>query len=409
MEESLSVKRDLPRLTVTAKAARSASGGHPWIYGTEVVSDEGGWSGGDVVDVFSEKGKYLGSGFVNGASKIRVRLISCNANDRFDDDFFRRRVSHALDYRRTVMGGAFDCCRLVFGEADRFPGMTVDRFGDVLSVQTLCLGVDMRKDLILGLILDDLRSSGDVINTVYLRNDSPVRALEGLAAETGFYKADGLCETDGRTVVIENGLRFAVDYAAGQKTGFFLDQKFNRAAVGGLCRGKKVLDCFTHTGGFALNCVKGGAERVTAVDVSESACGVARENAAMNGMDDRVDVVCADVFDYLETVRRGEYDLIILDPPAFTKSRDTVKSAARGYGEINERAMRLLGRGGYLATCSCSHFMTAPLFRQMLHGAAERAGVGLRQVEERRQSPDHPILWNVPETEYLKFFIFQIV
>lgn len=403
------MKRDLPRFTVSAKAARSASGGHPWIYGTEVLGVSGEYENGDVVDVFSEKEKYVGSGFVNDASKIRVRLISDNANDRFDEDFFRRRVAHALDYRRTVMGDAFDCCRLIFGEADRFPGMTVDRFGDVLSVQTLSLGVDARRDMLLRLILENLRSTGDEINAVYFRNDSPVRALEGLPAGTGFYLADGLRETDGRTVITENGIKFAVDYAAGQKTGYFLDQKFNREAVGRLCRGKRVLDCFTHTGGFALNCVKGGAAGVTAVDVSETACAAARENAAMNGMSDKVSVVCADVFDFLDTVKKGDFDLIILDPPAFTKSRDTVRNAAKGYGGINERAMRLLGRGGYLATCSCSHFMTAPLFRQMLHGAADRAGVGLRQIEERRQSPDHPILWNVPETEYLKFFIFQIV
>ncbi|MBP5255947.1 MAG: class I SAM-dependent rRNA methyltransferase, partial [Clostridia bacterium] len=248
---------------VSAKAARSASGGHPWIYGTEVLGVSGEYENGDVVDVFSEKEKYVGSGFVNDASKIRVRLISDNANDRFDEDFFRRRVAHALDYRRTVMGDAFDCCRLIFGEADRFPGMTVDRFGDVLSVQTLSLGVDARRDMLLRLILENLRSTGDEINAVYFRNDSPVRALEGLPAGTGFYLADGLSETDGRTVITENGIKFAVDYAAGQKTGYFLDQKFNREAVGRLCRGKRVLDCFTHTGGVALNCGKGGAAGVT--------------------------------------------------------------------------------------------------------------------------------------------------
>ncbi len=403
------MKRELARFTVTEKAEKSVTGGHPWIYGAEVISLEGDYTGGDIIDAFGEKGKYLGSGFVNDASKIRIRLISDNANDRFDADFFRRRVAHAIDYRRTVMGDAFDCCRLIFGEADRFPGMTVDRFGDVLAVQTLCLGIDVRRDMLITFILENLRETGDEIGAVYIRNDSPLRELEGMDTETGFYSAGGLAETDGQTVITENGIRFLVDYAAGQKTGFFLDQKFNRLAVGRLARGKKVLDCFTHTGGFALNCVKCGAERVTAVDISKEACDAARENAKLNGMEDRVDVVCADVFDYLETVKKHEYDLIILDPPAFTKSRETVRNAVRGYGEINERAMRLLGRGGYLATCSCSRFMTAPLFRQMLHDSAKRAGIGLRQIEERRQSPDHPVLWNVPETEYLKFFIFQTV
>ncbi len=397
--------REFAAAKITEKAEKTARSGHPWIYADEIISVDNGYKNGDIVDVYSKKGKYIGSGFINDNSKIRIRLISRNANDKFDRDFWVRRVKYALDYRKTVMAGDdFKCCRLIFGEADTFPGLTVDRFENVLVTEVLCLGIEQRKNV----IYDALLSALPEITALYERSDSDIRTLEGMEKHRGFYYGSG----DGFVTIKENGILYNVDYINGQKTGFFLDQKYNRAAVGRIAFGKKVLDCFTHTGAFALNAANGGAEHVTAVDISEKAVADASDNAALNGLEDKIDFVCADVFDlltkmYNENDRR--FDFIILDPPAFTKSRDTIKDAMRGYKEINLKAMRLLPRGGYLATCSCSHFMRDSLFCQMIHAAAEDAGVSLRQIEARQQSPDHPILWNVPETDYLKFYIFQIV
>ena len=401
--------RSYPTATITEKAEKTARAGHPWIFADEVVSVDGIYENGDIVDVRTAKGKFIGSGFINDASKIRIRLISRNANDKFDEDFWARRVKYAVDYRKTVMPGEdFRCCRLIFGEADAFPGLTVDRFDSILVTEVLSLGIEKRKDVIYDSLLSYLRGSGEDITAIYERSDSEIRALEGMEKHTGYFYGGG----DGTVVITENGIKYAVDYVNGQKTGFFLDQKYNRAAVGRIAQGKKVLDCFTHTGAFALNAAKGGAACVTALDISEKAIEDAKKNAERNGLQDKVDFVCADVFDYLTQAyneNRREFDFIILDPPAFTKSRTTVKDAMRGYKEINLKAMRLLPRGGYLATCSCSHFMRDSLFCQMLHSAAEDAGVSLRQIEARQQSPDHPILWNVPETDYLKFYIFQVV
>ncbi len=395
--------REYPVVTVTEKAEKSACGGHPWVYADEVINVTGEYKNGDIVDIRSRKGKYLGTGFINDNSKIRIRIISRNANDKFDDAFWARRVKYALDYRRTVMPGEdFSCCRLIFGEADGFPGLTVDRFENVLVSEVLCLGVEQRKSVVYDALLSELPE----ITALYERSDSEIRLLEGMEKHCGFCFGGG----DGFVTIKENGILYNVDYVNGQKTGFFLDQKYNRAAVGKIAKGKRVLDCFTHTGAFALNAAKGGAESVTAVDISKKAIDDARKNAEQNNLN--VNFVCADVFDYLTKLYNENnkiYDFIILDPPAFTKSRDTIKDAMRGYKEINLKAMRLLPRGGYLATCSCSHFMRDSIFCQMLHAAAEDAGVSLRQIEARQQAPDHPILWNVPETDYLKFYIFQIV
>ncbi len=397
--------RNYPIVTVTEKAEKSAVSGHPWVYADEVLSVSSEYKNGDLADVRSKKGKYLGTGFINDNSKIRVRIISRNANDKFDDAFWVRRVKYALDYRRTVMkGDDYKCCRLIFGEADTFPGLTVDRFDNVLVSEVLCLGIEQRKSVIYNALLSEL----DGITALYERSDSEIRALEGMEKYCGFYFGEG----NGKVTIKENGILYNVDYINGQKTGFFLDQKYNRAAVAKLAEGKKVLDCFTHTGAFALNAAKGGAERVVALDISDKATDDAKKNAKLNGLEDKVEFVCVDVFDYLTEAyneNRRDFDFIILDPPAFTKSRATIKDAMRGYKEINLKAMRLLPRGGYLATCSCSHFMRDSLFCQMLHDAAEDAGVSLRQIEARQQAPDHPILWNVPETDYLKFYIFQIV
>lgn len=401
--------------TVTEKAERSLRGGHPWVFAEEITGEEGEYANGGLVQVRSRKGRFLGTGFVCLQSKIRVRIISTNANDRFDEAFWARRIKYAIDYRRTVMAtdADFACCRLIFGEADSFPGLTVDRFGPVLVTQCLSRGIEGIKSTLYRLLVEDLRSRGEQIDVLYERNDVKIRELEGMEQYTGFWPGEGLLtDTDGSVEIVENGIRYAVDYFGGQKTGFFLDQKYNRAAVARLARGRRVLDCFTHTGAFALNAAAGGAAHVTAVDVSQHAIDCAQANARRNGLEERMDFLCTDVFALLTDMgerKQCDYDMIILDPPAFTKSRDTVKSAIRGYREINRRAMQLLPRGGYLATCSCSHFMRDDYFRAMLREAAADAQVTLRQIEARQQAPDHPILPTVPETDYLKFYTFQVV
>jgi len=403
--------RNFPAATVTRKGEAALKNGHPWVYAEEITEKRGSFENGCLADVFSAKGSYLGTGLYSEKSKIAVRLLADNANERFGDAFFARRIRYALAYRRAVMGSDFSCCRLVFGEADGLPGLTVDRFSDILVAQVLSYGMDKRKALIFRELYGQLTAAGEKIAGLYERNDSPLRALEGLGQDKGWFEELPHPE-ETATEIVENGIRYLVDFENGQKTGFFLDQKYNRLAVARLARGRTVLDCFTHTGAFALNAARGGAQRVTAVDVSASALEQAKRNAARNGLSGRIDFLAADVFDLLPALCEKKvtpYDLIILDPPAFTKSRKTVAGAERGYKEINTRAMKLLPRGGYLATCSCSHFMTDELFRKMLSSAARDAGVQLRQVEARRQAPDHPILWNVPETDYLKFYIFQVI
>lgn len=404
------MERPFTKIIITPKGERKLRGGHPWVFDAEVSEVCGGYENGDIVDVYSQKNRYLGSGFINDNSKIRVRLISRNANDRFDAAFWRRALKYAVDYRRSVMGEEdFACCRLIFGEADRFPGLTVDRFGSVLVTETLSLGIERRKNEIFPALVDVLRECGAEITAVYERNDAAIRLKEGLEQNKGFFMGEG----SGHVEICENGIYYDVDYVNGQKTGFFLDQKYNRMAVRRIAAGRHVLDCFTHTGSFGFNAVMGGAAHVTSVDISADAIAQTEKNALRNGFADKMDFVCANVFELLtDMAARGakaEYDFIILDPPAFTKSSATVKNAYRGYKEINLKAMKLLPRGGYLATCSCSHFMTDEMFREMLRDAAADAEVSLRQIAARQQGPDHPILWNVPETDYLKFYIFQVV
>ena len=408
------MNRPYAKLTITKKGERAARSGHPWVYGEEVTHVEGTYQTGDIVDVYSDKDRYLGTGFANDISKIRVRIVSRNANDRFDEAFWQRRVKYALDYRKTVMGDKdFACCRLIFGDADDMPGLTVDRYNDVLVAQTLCYGMDQVKPVIFKALFDELAAMGVTIRGIYERNDVKVRKLDGMEEYKGWYEADFLPQPGSvLTTIDENGILYDVDVENGQKTGFFLDQKYNRLAVAKIAAGKHVLDCFTHTGAFALNAAKGGAASVTAVDISQEAVDMTNENIRRNGLEAIVTAKQANVFDLLTDLAEHkchDYDFIILDPPAFTKSGHTVRNAIRGYKEINLKAMKLLPRGGYLATCSCSHFMRDDLFRQMLHDAAKDAGVRLRQIEGRQQSPDHPILWNVPETNYLKFYLFQVV
>lgn len=403
--------RGYPIVTVTKKCERFIKGGHIWVYADEILSVDGEYENGDIVDVLTDKGRYLGSGYINDNSKIRVRIISKNANDRFDEMFYRRRIDYAIDYRLTVMGEDFSSCRLIFGEADGFPGLTVDKFENILVAQVLSLGTDRVKDIIFRGLTEALAERGYTVDAIYERNDVKVRELEGLTQYKDYYRAQGLRDDLGHEVEItENGIKYTVDFVDGQKTGFFLDQKYNRRAVAKIAKGKRVLDCFTHTGAFALNAAT-TAEHVTAVDISQTAVDMARRNAALNGFEN-IDFVTANVFELLteaEREHRRDWDMIILDPPAFTKSRSTARSAERGYKEINLKAMKLLPRGGYLATCSCSHFMPDDRFRRMLYSAAADAGVSLRQIECRQQSADHPILWGVEETDYLKFYIFQVV
>ncbi len=405
--------RPYPKIIITPKGEAALTGGHPWVYEGEVTAVDGAAEDGGLVDVVSRRGSWLGCGFYNSRSKIRVRLVSRNANDDFSDAFWERRIRYAWEYRKTVMGETDSrCCRVIFGEADLFPGLTVDRFESVLVTQTLSLGMERIKSRLFPLLVKVLREDGQDIRGIYERNDVAIRELEGMAQGKGWYPLPGETPPSQTTVdIVENGIRYTVDFENGQKTGFFLDQKYNRLAVSRLAKGRTVLDCFTHTGSFALNAARGGAAHVTAVDVSEFAVQCAAENARRNGLDGVMDCMAANVFDLLPQLEKQprKYDFIILDPPAFTKSRKTVASAMTGYKEINYRAMKLLPRGGYLATCSCSHFATEELFIRMLRSAARDAGVQLRQIEARQQCADHPILWGVEETNYLKFFIFQVI
>ena len=402
-------ERAFPKVSITSKAARSLKNGHPWVYGDEILSCEGNPRDGAIVDCF-EGSSWQGAGFYNSKSKITVRIISKNSNDVFDQKFWYRRILYAVKYRMTVMQGEdFKCCRIVHGEADQIPGFTCDRYGDIAVTQIASLGLELNKDAIYKALIDVFEEIGQPLKGIYERNDLALREKEGLELNKGWY---GDNEFSCITEIVENGIKYSVDVENGQKTGFFLDQKYNRLAASKIAKDKNVLDCFTHTGSFGLNCALAGAKHVTSVDISDTAIEMAKANAARNNLQDKIDYVCEDVFELLTKMAENKdhsYDYIILDPPAFTKSRQTVDSAGRGYKEINLKAMKLLPRGGYLSTCSCSHFMTDELFRKMLVSAARDASVSLRQIEARTQAPDHPILWNVPETDYLKFYIFQVV
>ena len=407
-------ERTYPVYKVNKHAEGLLVGGHPWVYENDILEAPGTTpENGTLVDVVSPKGAYLGTGFLSLKSKIRVRLISRNANDTFDTAFWRRRVEYAWAYRKTVLEPAdLSACRFIFGEADQFPGLTVDRFNNVLVTQTLSVGMEKLKPMLFPLLAEVLRADGQTIDGIYERNDETLRAKEGLEQNKGWFALPGESHPEStQTEICENGVYYHVDFENGQKTGFFLDQKYNRQAVAKIAAGKKVLDCFTHTGSFALNAALGGADRVTAVDVSDTAIEMAKLNARRNGLIDKMDFIVADVFDLLPELcnKHADYDFVILDPPAFTKSRRAIKGAERGYKEINFRAMKMLPRGGYLATCSCSHFMDNELFIKMVQSAARDADVSLKLIEARRQSPDHPTLMNVPETDYLKFYLFQLV
>lgn len=379
--------------------------GGMWIFDNEVDKIDGEYTNGDLVNVFDCNDYPLGVGFINDNSKIIIRILSRDINTEIDEDFFRMRVENAWEYRKNVTDTS--SCRMIFGEADFLPGLVIDKFEDVLVVESLALGIDKYKELIVRIAKEVLSKDGITVRGVYERSDAKVRLNEGMERIKGFIGE----EFDTKVQIVENGVKYYVDVKDGQKTGFFLDQKYNRLAIQKLCKGKKVLDCFTHTGSFALNAGVAGAESVLGVDASDLGVHQAEENAALNGLSDRVKFLCADVFELLpELEAKGEkYDVIILDPPAFTKSRSSVKNATKGYKEINLRAMKLLKDGGFLATCSCSHFMTYELFTETINKAARNVHKRLRQVEYRTQAPDHPILWAADESYYLKFYVFQVV
>ncbi len=384
---------------------RSLKSGGLWIYDNEIDKITGEFVDGDLVYVHDFDDFYLGCGFINTKSKITVRVMSRVKGQEIDQDFLALRVKTAWEYRKaTVDTGS---CRILFGEADFLPGLVIDKFSEVLVVQSLALGIDRMKNTIIELLKELLKQDGIVIRGVYERSDAKVRMNEGMERVKGFL-GDPF---DTKVEIVENGVKYLVDVAEGQKTGFFLDQKYNRAAVARLCQGARVLDCFTHTGSFALNAGKGGAREVIGVDASDLGVAQAAENAVLNGLSDKVKFITADVFELLpEYEKKGElFDVVILDPPAFTKSKNSVKNAIKGYREINLRAMKLVKDGGYLATCSCSHFMTPELFTETIGQAARNVKKRIRQVEYRTQAPDHPILWAAEESYYLKFFIFQVV
>ena len=382
---------------------RALSAGGPWIYDNEIDRIAGDPANGDIVSVEAHNGYRLGKGFLNRRSRLTVRMLTRDPSAEIDRDFLRLRVKNAWEYRKHTVDTS--SCRIIFGEADFLPGLVVDKFSDILVVQSLALGIDRLKPVILDLLREILEADGVHIRGVYERSDAKVREQEGLERVKGFLGNP----FDTKVEIVENGVRYLVDVAEGQKTGFFLDQKYNRKAIRPLCQGARVLDCLTQTGSFALNAAMAGAARVTGVDASQLGVDQARENAALNGLTN-VDFVCADVFELLpELERKGEhFDMVILDPPAFTKSRSSVKNAAKGYREINLRAMKLIKDGGFLATCSCSHFMDAELFARTIGQAAKDVRKRLRQVEFRTQSPDHPILWGAEDSYYLKFYIFQV-
>lgn len=391
-------------VTLKKGEGRMLKSGGLWIFDNEIASVMGSFENGDVVIVRDFDGYPLGRGFINENSKIRVRMMTRNKDQEVDEAFLEMRVRDAWEYRKKTVDTS--SCRVIFGEADFLPGLVVDKFSDVLVVQSLALGIDRMKETIVALLKKVLQEDGVSVRGVYERSDAKVREQEGMERAKGFIGEPFDTEVE----IVENGVHYLVDVKDGQKTGFFLDQKYNRLAIQRLCRDARVLDCFTHTGSFALNAGIAGAREVTGVDASELGVEQAGKNAKLNHLEDRVKFICEDVFELLPRLEeQGEkYDVVILDPPAFTKSRNSVKNAVKGYREINRRAMKLVKDGGYLATCSCSHFMTYELFTKTIGQAARNVHKRLRQVEYRTQAPDHPILWSSDESYYLKFYIFQV-
>lgn len=391
-------------VTLKKGEGRALKAGGSWIYDNEIASVMGSFTNGEIVIVHDFDGFPMGKGFINTNSKIRIRMMTRKKDVDIDEAFLYRRVKEAWEYRKKTVD--ISSCRVIFGEADFLPGLVVDKFEDVLVVQSLALGIDLLKPIILEQLKKILAEDGITIRGIYERSDAKVRNQEGMEQYKGFIGES----FDTKVEIVENGVKYIVDVKDGQKTGFFLDQKYNRLAIQRLCKDARVLDCFTHTGSFALNAGIAGAKEVTGVDASQLAVDQATENAKLNGLDKTVKFICEDVFELLPKLEAAgeKYDVVILDPPAFTKSRSSIKNATKGYREINLRGMKLVKDGGYLCTCSCSHFMSYELFTQTIGQAAKNVHKRLRQVEYRTQAPDHPILWAADESYYLKFYIFQV-
>ena len=400
-------ERIFPKIIVTKKQENTIKQGHPWVYADEIIESDEIKDNGSIVDVFGKRMNYLGSGFYSENSKIRVRILGNNANEKYEDDFFCRKVKYAIDYRFVVMPKDIQACRLIHGESDGLPGLTVDRYNNILVCQVESFGTEKHKDVIYQALLDYLKEKGQNIDGIYERNEGELRKKEGLKQYKGWYGTNH--PESCITKIVENDIIYEVDVENGQKTGFFLDQKYNRKQVAKLSKGMLVLDCCTHTGSFALNAAKGGAQSVLAMDISDSALEMARKNAEENHLN--LSFRQGDVFEVLVDLKKehAKFDFIILDPPAFTKSRKTFHNARKGYREINADAMRLLPRGGFLATASCSHFMPKEEFEKMLVDAANDAGVSIRIIEQRGAAYDHPVNPAIKETEYLKFFLLQVI
>lgn len=400
------MKRNYPKVVISKEGEQWLDKGQMWMYRNNLESMDEDIENGALVDIETRQGRYLGTGFLSKNSHITVRILSKDLNDTFDRNFFKQRIQFAYQFRKTLEADNITNCRLIFGEADQLPGLTVDRYNDILVTQISSYGLEMIKDMIYELLLEILSEDGQDVKGIYERNDIKVRSKEGLPLEKGYWKN---AQLPTKTVINENGLKLNVDVENGQKTGYFLDQKSNRVLLRNMSHGKRVLDCFSHTGGFALNAAFGNASEVVAVDVSQTALDQGYANAKLNHLEDKITFVKDDVFDYLDKCEEGRFDIIVLDPPAFTKSRRTIDHAYNGYKKINMKAMKLLGRGGYLITCSCSRFMETDNFEKMLRESAHEVGVTLKQVSVTQQNHDHPILWTMEETSYLKFYIFQII
>ena len=400
------MNRNYPAIIISSQGEEWLDKGQMWMYKNNLEALDESIPNGSLVDILTAQGRYLGTGFLSKNSHITVRILTKDQNEIIDRNFFKKRIQFAYEYRKTLEKNNLTNCRLIFGEADELPGLTVDRYNELLVAQISSFGLEQIKDDLYECLLEVLSEDHQQIAGIYERNDIQVRAKEGLPQYKGFWRN---AQCSAKTIINENGLKIHVDVENGQKTGYFLDQKANRVLLRNMAAGKTVLDCFSHTGGFALNAAYGQAKKVTAVDVSKTALDQGYQNALLNHLEDKIDFVQADVFDYLDKAQKGQFDIIVLDPPAFTKSRKTVHQAYNGYKNINYKAMKLLNKGGYLITCSCSRFMEIENFEKMLKEAANEAQVTLKQVSVTQQNHDHPILWNMTETSYLKFYIFQII
>lgn len=401
------MKNNYPTITISNEGETWLQKGQMWMYRNNLVQADEKIPDGGIVNIISNDGTYYGTGFYSPISHITCRILTKDESETIDQAFFEKRIRFAYDYRKTVEPNNLSNCRYVFGEADLLPGLVVDCYNDILVTQISNTGMEQHKQMIYDILLKVFKENDHIIQAIYERNDIKVREKEGLTTYKGFFYNPNHVST--QTIINENGIQLQVDIENGQKTGYFLDQKSNRVLLRNIARDKRVLDCFSHTGGFALNAAYGNAKAVTAVDVSNVALQQGYQNAKLNHLEDKIQFVQADVFDYLENLKDNEFDIIVLDPPAFTKSRKTVNSAYYGYKNINMKAMNVLRNGGYLITCSCSRFMETKLFEQMLLESAKECGVTLRQISVTQQNSDHPILWTMDETSYLKYFIFQIL